>query len=141
MLTCDIDTLTKWFKKRGYRVSFPANATSSVQGKSVNINYNLSPQRKVHVMLHEAGHVLIMKRKSWRFSLSYGFIPKDKVTSLWHAADVLDEENEAWLAGLRLAKRLDIHVDMIEYMKDRARALSTYTLWASGIKLGITGCI
>ena len=55
-----------WFDKKGYVVEFDRSGDDSVdrENKLVSINNTRSLETQLHVMLHEAGHVMVYNSDS-----------------------------------------------------------------------------
>jgi|LakMenEpi03Aug12_release.lakeMendotaPanAssembly.Ray.scaffolds.fasta_scaffold247659_1 hypothetical protein len=81
----------------------------------------------VYTMLHELGHALTHKTKSfsfrtWRISELGEHSAKDKVS----AVQIMREEMEAWETGFKLAKRLNIQIERKDYDKYASECLFRY---------------
>lgn len=136
-----IGALVDWFSNNGFTVVFGKKIKSLIDfdAREVYINSSSSHEDQLHTLLHEAGHFLTSKRKDYLKDYSHGYASAyvedaQKRASLKRTdrnkVHILDEEQEAWKTGLKLAKRLGIPVRREEYEKDRTAAVMGYIGWA-----------
>lgn len=124
--------LVNWFEKRGYLTEFEKDGDEAVDriAKIVFINTSRSKETQLHVMLHEAGHILI--KESDPITRGYEVLNKYSHSSKIHKTFTIIEEVEAWKRGLKLAKKLGIEIRKEKWDKDVARAIFKYMMWATG---------
>jgi Zn-dependent peptidase ImmA (M78 family) len=82
-------------------------------------------KNQLYTLLHEAGHFL--QRRSRTFSsmnLIYG--DADLMQTNYQKFRLLEQEMDAWDRGLRLAKSLEIKLDIIDYRKNAAYFIMQY---------------
>ena len=120
--------IEKWCKDRSIRI-----INGNVHGLSfyhphpptIELGKGLHARRRLHHLLHECGHHLILQSKNQRWDPANGN-PRAKQTRL----AMLDEEIEAWYRGSRLAKRLRIPIDRAVWERTKFEYLSTYMLYS-----------
>ena len=127
-----IGTVLSWFDKKGYIVEFDRNGDDSVdrENKLVSINNTRSLETQLHVMLHEAGHVMVYESDSIVNGIEEVLIKYSEKSKI-HKTFTVIEEVEAWKRGLKLAKRLGVKINKEKWNKDVARAIYKYMLWAT----------
>jgi hypothetical protein len=128
----DINSLVYWFHKKGYNVEIERDGQDAIDriSKFVSINSTRSKETQVHIMLHEAGHVLVGD-SAGRFNGEEEVLKKYSEKSKIHKTFTVIEEVEAWKRGLGLAGRLGIEIDKEKWNKDVARAIYKYMVWAT----------
>lgn len=132
-----IEAVVDWFHDRGYEVIFVRGGESAIHlsGGEVVIDSSPSLECRLHTLLHEAGHLLMSKRKGYQQEYSHGWPSKyenrrNVARTDRHRVHTLDEEIGAWKAGLGLAKRLKIHIRAEAYERNRTEAIMSYIDWA-----------
>lgn len=136
-----IRILVNWFADKGFEVISGKREKSELYFDmwEVHINSSSSYEDQLHTMLHEAGHLLISRRKNYHRDYSHGYgsvhvEDSGKRNSLQRTdrnkSHTLDEEQEAWKTGLRLAHRLCIPIRYEAFERDRTEAFMTYIEWA-----------
>lgn len=127
-----INTVIFWFQKKGYYVEIEKDGEDAIDriDKFVSINSTRSLETQLHVMLHEAGHLLIEKSDKITNGIPE-VLRKYSKTSKIHKTFTVIEEVEAWKRGLSLANRLGIKINKTKWNKDVARAIYKYMLWAT----------
>jgi hypothetical protein len=123
-----------WLDDKGYQVLLETDAQDCVyfNCKQVHINSRNHAEKRLYILLHECGHVLINHgRKDRVYSLSRETeaIVGDRVSKKRRVA-VLSEEIEAWKRGERLAKRLGIQINEEKFDKIRTESIISYVAWA-----------
>ena len=128
----DINSLVYWFHKKGYHVELERDGQDAVDriSKFVSINSTRSKETQVHIMLHEAGHVLVGE-SAGRFNGEAEVLSKYSSKTKIHKTFTVIEEIEAWKRGLKLAGRLGIEINKEKWNKDVARAIYKYMVWAT----------
>ena len=128
------ETLVLWLQKKGFEVFLYTDAPNCVfwNLSEVHINSRMHAEKRLHVLIHECGHVLINRNRERPFRLSkharvshYSKISRDKRVS------VLSEEMEAWRRGENLARRLSIDFDVEKFDKLKTTCLMGYIHWAA----------
>ena len=103
--------------------------------REIVINSSLGIEKKLYILIHEIGHILI--RKNWKkfekeFSAHAGKYYDGRVTrSKKFRVSTVEEEFEAWKRGLRLAKKLGATVDESKFNNFKCECLMSYINWAS----------
>ena len=128
----DINSLIYWFHKKGYHVELERDGQDAIDriSKFVSINSTRSKETQVHIMLHEAGHVLVGE-SAGRFNGEAEVLNKYSSKTKIHKTFTVIEEIEAWKRGLKLAGRLGIEINKEKWNKDVARAIYKYMVWAT----------
>jgi hypothetical protein len=123
-----------WLYDKGYQVLLETDAQDCVyfNCKQIHINSRNHIEKRLYILLHECGHVLIDSGKVDRvYSLSRETeaIVGERVSKKRRVA-VLSEEIEAWKRGERLAKRLGIKINEEKFDKIRTESIISYVEWA-----------
>ncbi len=94
--------------------------------KTIVYNAQGSYKNQLYTLLHEAGHFL--QEKSRNFSaMSLVYDKKaDELHTNYQKFRILEQEMDAWERGARLAKYLDIKLDIIDYRKNAAYFIMCY---------------
>jgi len=129
-----ISSLILWFQKRGYHIELERDGHDAIDriSKFVSINSTRSKETQIHVMLHEAGHLLIGEADSI-VNGEEEVLKKYSEKSKIHKTFTVIEEVEAWKRGLGLARRLGIPINKEKWNKDVARAIYKYMIWATEV--------
>jgi len=127
-----ISSLILWFQKRGYHIELERDGHDAIDriSKFVSINSTRSKETQIHVMLHEAGHLLVGESDSV-VNGEEEVLKKYSEKSKIHKTFTVIEEVEAWKRGLGLARRLGIPINKDKWNKDVARAIYKYMIWAT----------
>jgi len=127
-----ISSLILWFQKRGYHIELERDGHDAIDriSKFVSINSTRSKETQIHVMLHEAGHLLVGESDSV-VNGEEEVLKKYSEKSKIHKTFTVIEEVEAWKRGLGLARRLGIPINKEKWNKDVARAIYKYMIWAT----------
>ena len=81
--------------------------------KEIVINSSLGIEKKVYILIHEIGHVLVRRnREKYREIFS-----------------TVEEEFEAWRRGKRAAKRLSVYFDERKLESFKTECLMSYMFW------------
>lgn len=128
------DLLELWLYNKGYHVVLETDAQDCVyfNCKQVYINSRNHIEKRLYILLHECGHILIDScRRDRIYSLSRNTeaVIGNRVSKKRRVA-VISEEVEAWKRGERLAKKLQIPVNEEKFDKIRADAIMSYVEWA-----------
>lgn len=124
--------LERYCNEKGYRVVYRDVETDAVyfEKKMFVMNSKLSNEVSMYHLLHEIGHLRVMrKKKTYNEVYDYIFDNFSKA-SLTHKIAILQEELDAWREGLNLARRLDIHIDRRKWEITKTKCISTYLSWA-----------
>jgi len=129
-----ISSLILWFQKRGYHIELERDGHDAIDriSKFVSINSTRSKETQIHVMLHEAGHLLVGESDSV-VNGEEEVLKKYSEKSKIHKTFTVIEEVEAWKRGLGLARRLGIPINKEKWNKDVARAIYKYMIWATEV--------
>ena len=129
--------VVEWCSARSLTVTFckKAGGMYYTDDKEIKISGRASPQRQLHLLLHECGHCLIGdKEKDERFGMGYSRSDDQKVNrTAHHRLDILEEEFEAWHRGWKLAVRIGAlgETDKTDYDKTRTQMIFTYVRWTA----------
>ena len=120
MVKYGIAALIEWLEKNGYEVNMHSN-TSEIDPKTkvVSINNCGTQLQTMYTLAHEAGHLALYKNKN--YSTEYYSIKHAENIDARHGKSrlyrykKLKEEIDAWEAGYKLMKRLQIKVNKNAY--------------------------
>ena len=118
----------KWYKSRGM------NDEASVDDKVVTISLRQIPRHQYYSLLHECAHVdLLAGPPKTRRGEPHGYLDlwwgKVNERTLRHRTAVVIDEIAAWEHAIKLAKQLEISIDLEKYRDFRNRNLKTYFAW------------
>ena len=126
--------LVDWCSSKKLSVVFTRHTggTYDSTARTFTISGRLSPEKQLHVLLHECGHYLIgSPAPESRFGRGYQQANDSTANrSLEFRVEIIDEELEAWARGLKLAKRKFISVDVSRYNQTKTEYIQTYLKWA-----------
>jgi len=103
--------------------------------KEVVVNSSLGIEKRLYVLLHEIGHILI--RWNWKkfekeFAAHAGhFADGRKSRSKKFRVSTLEEEFEAWKRGKRIASKLSVRIDEEKFNKFKCECLMSYVNWTA----------
>ena len=122
-----------WLKARGFQLSLvPLHNDICFNKKRVRVCPKQRPFAQIVSALHECGHLLIyLCRKKLETRVVAGTSFKtwwklQKSNSKNSQLLCIQEEMTAWDRGVRLAKRLNIHLNKRELQFQRTRSLLSY---------------
>ena len=129
-----IEIVESWLASKDYELLYETGAQDGIYYsiRQIILNSRNHAEKRLYVLLHECGHLLINSTKRDRvFALSRSTeaVMGNKTTRKRRVA-VLSEEIEAWKRGERLAKRLGIDINEEKFDKIRADAIISYVEWA-----------
>lgn len=133
-----IERLNDWADSRKYKILFDSDDTTHVFGSTIFVNGRLPVYLQLFYILHEIGHILI--EKPWesylkRYPMGYAMNKDKKISKTSrHRIDVIAEEIEAWARGKKMAVRLGLEIDEVQFEKARIVALKSYLKWATHAK-------
>ena len=140
-----LDTLTKWAIKEGYKnisldhydVSYIDWEKKSLnEPKVIKIEGSYDYEHQTYLMLHELGHHVI--RKDWdkfKQKLPAAATAEEKDTKkkenkhkrrTSYIVSALHEEFSAWDEGIKLAKKLNIKVNLNKWNRFKTKCLMGY---------------
>jgi len=128
-----LKTIIEWCSTKKICVDFGKafGGAYSSDKKLIVINGRLSPEIQLYVLMHECGHYLVGDRTAGqRYGFGYQAIGTKDEQTIKHRIDVIDEELEAWARGLKLAKRLDVKIDIDRFSQTRSEYIVSYLKWA-----------
>ena len=127
-----LNSVIIWFQKKGYHVEVERDGEDAIDriNKFVSINSTRSLETQLHVILHEAVHLLVEKSDKITSGIPE-VLSKYSEKSKIHRTFTVIEEIEAWKRGLKLAGRLGIKINKEKWNKDVARAIYKYMVWAT----------
>ncbi len=129
------ELIESWLLEKEYDVLLETDGPDGVyfNCKQVVLNSRNHIEKRLYILLHECGHILIDNNSSDRiFSLSQqteAIMGGRKVSRKRRVAK-LTEEIEAWKRGESLARRLGIEIDEEKFDRVRADAIMSYVEWA-----------
>lgn len=100
--------------------------------KEVFIDSRNHPEKKLYILLHECGHILIDssgRNRIHTLSQSVERVRGQRLRREKRVA-VISEEIEAWKRGESLAKRLCIQINPDRFDKIMSDAIISYVEWA-----------
>lgn len=113
------------FRRRSGGIYDPGTKTIEISGRS-------SPEKQLHMLLHECGHHLIGNPQAdERFSRGYSNDDPNSTRTTAYRVDVVAEELEAWHRGQRLAARLKIKLNKVAYHEARTAGIRSYMKWCA----------
>ena len=99
--------------------------------KFVSINSTRSKETQVHIMLHEAGHVLVGE-SAGRFNGEAEVLNKYSSKTKIHKTFTVIEEIEAWKLGRNLGDiTLNHFIDHNKFDKMMTECIMSYLYWAT----------
>lgn len=134
-----IDRLESYCKKKKWTVDFTTAKVSAEDDmawpieKKLLIRKDRKPEITFYYFLHEIGHMLVWNKKD--YDETYSHSEKYKPESQIYRVAEVEEEYEAWRAGLKLAKRLKLRLNRATYEKIKARCIISYFIFALDRKL------
>ena len=130
----DFGTLNEWLISRGFSLFQYTDAQNCVfwETREIHINSRMHIEKRLYVLIHECGHVLINSNRERTYALSKSanvshFVKISKVKRV----SVIAEEIEAWRRGERLASRLSVEIDLRKFDKFKTSCLMGYIHWAA----------
>lgn len=94
---------------------------------TIGINTTRCKELQLFCLLHEAGHVILRRRKE--FHIDFPFIEGGGRTQL-SRVDTIKEEIEAWSEGKKLACRLGIELNEERWERYWRHQVYKYVRWA-----------
>ena len=135
----DFQKLTEWLDNQGFSLKLYTDAPDEVRWhprKEVHINTRNGMEKRLHVFLHECGHILVCNN-SYDRSIMLSSTTDGRCTrGRAHAIARIGEEYEAWKRGERLANRLNITINAQKFDKFKTQCLMSYVNWASDEETG-----
>lgn len=130
-----IEKLCLWAKeKEGCVVSFKDSEEDQVVVDTfeITISKKHSPEVAFYFLLHELGHVVLIRDKK-QYKHAYGIIFDNFSTnSLTTKVTTLQEELDAWREGLKIAKSLKLKINRRKFEITKTQAINSYLAWCSG---------
>lgn len=130
-----IEKLCLWAKeKEGCVVSFKDSEEDQVDVDTfeITISKKHSPEVAFYFLLHELGHVVLIRDKK-QYKHAYGIIFDNFSTnSLTTKVTTLQEELDAWREGLKIAKSLKLKINRRKFEITKTQAFNSYLAWCSG---------
>lgn len=124
-----------WLCEKGYEVLLETDGEDAVyfDCSQIVINSRNHIEKRLYILLHECGHILINNNSSSRvFSLSHdtAAVMGSRKVSRKRRVAKLTEEIEAWRRGEALSRRLGIKINEEKFDKIKADAIISYVEWA-----------
>ena len=127
-----IKRLEDWIIKQGYTLNKSKSAFDSVDSKKkiVSLNTRSSIQKQLFSLLHECGHLLTRKNKKkfykeFKVLADLEDVVSDKKPLRFYILE-LEDETRAWRFGLKLAKQLEIPLNIEKYNAYADKCILTY---------------
>lgn len=124
--------LERYCNRLGYRVVYKNVEIDAIyyEKKVFVMNDKLSDEVSTYHLLHELGHLRVIRKKK-TYSECYSYIFDNfSHTSLTHQIATIQEELDAWREGLKLAQQLGLHIDRRKWEITKTKCISTYLSWA-----------
>ena len=121
--------LKKWVEKNGYTVEMSNSDEVHYYEKKVLLCKNQPGINLIYSFLHECGHVVLYKKKS--YDVDYKILNSANEDGRHLKGNLfkykqLKEEIQAWESGYKLSKKLKINIDKDAYDKYAAKYFMTY---------------
>jgi len=134
-LSRDFEIVESWVFDKGYNVSLETDGQDAVyfSCNQIVINSRNHIEKRLYILLHECGHILINNSPSDRvlsLSMETEAIMGGRRVSRKRRIAKIAEELEAWKRGEKLARRLGIQINEDRFDKIRADAIMSYIEWA-----------
>lgn len=103
--------------------------------KRILISSRLGIEKRLYILIHELGHILIRNNQK-KFQSEYSGhanVSLDRRCN-WtkkFRVSTIEEEIEAWKRGKRVAKRLGIEINEEKFNKFKTNCLMSYIRWAA----------
>ena len=128
-----IEKLEGYCKNKGWTVEYkkrePRGDTAHPETGLITIQEDRKPEITFYYFLHEIGHLLLCQNNK-AYEEKYDDIFSDfSLNSQIHKITRLEEEIEAWKAGYKLGKRLDLFINKRKFTEIKSRCLTTYIMW------------
>jgi len=93
--------------------------------RTIVYNAQGSYKNQLYTLLHEAGHFLQEKSRNFSaMNLIYG--TADELHTNYQKFRLLEQEMDAWDRGAKLAQKLGIKLDILDYRKNAAYFIMCY---------------
>lgn len=93
--------------------------------KTIVYNAQGSYKNQLYTLLHEAGHFLQEKSKNFS-SMNLLYQSADELYTNYQKFRLLEQEMDAWDRGAKLATKLGIKLDVLDYRKNAAYFIMCY---------------
>lgn len=131
-----LKAVVEWCDSRRIKVEFtnlhPAGVYHN-DDKIIYINSKQKLEKQLFVLLHECGHLLIDDpSETTVFRFRHGYHEKNPKLKrkFIHRCAIVEEELEAWHRGRKLANKLGIEINDLNYDTLKADLVKTYMKWA-----------
>ena len=138
-MNSDFDLISNYIlSKYGFTVrlcSLTPGGVCDFPAKEIVVNSSLGIEKRLYVLLHEIGHVLI--RWNWKkfekeFPAHAGRFEDGRISrSKKFRVSTVEEEFEAWKRGKRVASKLGVIINEEKFNKFKCECLMTYIEWTS----------
>ncbi len=123
--------VVQWIADRGYRLEPGRSFACWWEEKLITYRPQEAAQTMLRGLLHECGHILVSESinretTGTRFKNGYPSERTGMARTNSSAADLLNEEIEAWHRGFELGQRLEIKIDEPAYWKDYGVCIKRY---------------
>lgn len=118
----NVERVVMWCTRRGLSVEFMKvpHTGGHCSNTKIVINSRSVPEQQLFILLHECGHSLLG---------TFNEPNHRTMRSVAYRVGVVAEEDEAWCRGLKLARRLQLNIDVEKFHRAKASALKTYMAW------------
>jgi Zn-dependent peptidase ImmA (M78 family) len=93
--------------------------------RTIVYNAQGSYKNQLYTLLHEAGHFLQEKSRSFS-SMNLIYTTADELHTNYQKFRLLEQEMDAWDRGAKLAQKLGIKLDILDYRKNAAYFIMCY---------------
>lgn len=126
--------LEKYANNKGYQVSFGKEEEGiswvCTESKTIGIHNGSITEYQVYDLLHELGHIEQQASGTLYNEYFHKVFEGFSRNSLTFKTKIVEEEIDAWNYGFILAKNLGIKIDRRRFEVQKAKAVSSYMLWA-----------
>lgn len=124
-----LQVVENWIIKKGYKVVYiqgmaQEGGTFFDHLGEIHIHWGLRPEEKLYVLLHEAGHLLLMDNNAYyRKTFPAAAEVIDYPRTNYQKIGILEEEYHAWYRALKLAKKLKIPLNLKRFLNYKTKCL------------------
>ena len=134
-----LNVLKKWGKeKHSLTVVFDTGQSDRYlpDERIILINDIQSDQHKYYALLHELGHHMNRTRGSMNYHKRFNLLTEAEsrgkpIRSYAYRVQYVEEEMEAWRNGEKIAKQLNLKLDLDKYRTYGSKWVMTYIDWAA----------
>lgn len=121
-----IRILQEYIESLGYAITQEKmDPTIQLDEKYINVWWNNSERATLYYLLHEAGHAQQYKNPITLKRFHYAVENKKTNTNIFKV-HIIHQEIDAWQKGIKIAKKLNLKINVLDYEKFAAEKLMTY---------------